>query len=331
MMKVLVCGSEGRLMSGVIPHLLEAGYEVIGIDNCAKWGERKISRDYWFVPGDCCDPTVLRPLLKGVDGVIQAVASLYGVIGFHRRPADILTNDVGAHQTVLRLASLGGVGRVVFVSSSVVYERCSREPYREEQADESGLPQTDYGLSKIVGERLSRAYCRQYGLPFTIWRPFNVFDPMEDGSDDVGVSHVFADFIHRLVFRQQNPLDILGDGYQLRSFVHIEEVAQAIAQFSFDPDTLNQTYNLGREEVVTMRELARQIHEKACSHDLLRNSWPLEFRCLPVPRTDVRRRIGSFEKAEKELGWKSRRSLDSMLEERMDSLAEKHIALPAVG
>jgi nucleoside-diphosphate-sugar epimerase len=229
------------------------------------------------------------------------------------------------------LASLAGVRRVVFVSSSVVYEQCSSEPYLEEYADESVLPQTDYGLSKIIGERLSKAYWTQYGLPFTIWRPFNIFDPMEDGSDDVGVCHVFADFIHRLVFRQQNPLDILGDGYQRRSFVHIQEVAGAIAQYSFDERTLNETYNLGRDEVVTMRDLAGQIYEKACSHGLLRNGRTLEFRCQPVPRTDVRRRIGSFGKAERKLGWKAMRSLDTMLEERMDSLAEVHAVLPAVG
>jgi nucleoside-diphosphate-sugar epimerase len=316
-------------MSSVISRLLESGHEVIGVDNCVKWGDRTNSRDYRFVRGDCCDPNVMRPLLKGVEGVIQAVASLYGVIGFHRRPADILTNDVGAHQTVLRLASRSEVSRVVFVSSSVVYERCTNEPYREELGDDPPLPHTDYGLSKIVGERLSRAYWREYELPFTIWRPFNVFDPMEDGSDDTGVCHVFADFIHRLVFRQQNPLEILGDGYQLRSFVHIREVAQAIADLSFDARTRNEAYNLGRNEVVTMRDLARQIYEKACLHNLIRNSGPLEFRCLPVPRTDVRRRIGSFEKAHEELDWESKCSLASMLEARVESLAEQPFAVPA--
>ena len=330
-MKLLVCGSEGRLMSWVIPRLLELGHDVIGIDNCVKWGEQKIHRAYQFVSGNCSDPAVVRPLLQGVDGVIQAVASLYGVVGFHRYPADILTNDLGVHQTVLRLASMAAVQRVVFVSSSVVYEQCSCEPFREEFADECVLPQTDYGLSKIAGERLSKAYWKQYGLPFTIWRPFNVFDPIEDGSDDVGLCHVFADFIHRLVFRQQNPLDILGDGYQRRSFVHIQEIAEAIAAFSFDPRTLNETYNLGRDEVVTMRELARQIYEKACAHGLLGNGRALQFRCQPVPRTDVRRRVGSFEKVNRELGWKATRSLDTMLEERMACLAEGHIAIGAVG
>src|ERR1035437_4946759 len=127
-MKLLICGSEGRIMSATIPFLLDAGHEVIGLDTCEKWGQKKPSSSnyYRFIRGSCADPGLLRPLLKGVDGVIQAAATLFGVMGFHRRAADILSNDLNAQQTVLRLSSEAGVSRVVYMSSSMVYERAEK-------------------------------------------------------------------------------------------------------------------------------------------------------------------------------------------------------------
>lgn len=306
-------------MSAVIPHLLQAGHDVTGVDTCEKWGVRDARRDYRFVQGNAADPAVMRPLLSGVEGVIQAAATLFGVMGFHRRCADILAHDVAVHQNILQLSVAAGVGRVVYMSSSMVYEMCRTEPYREEIVDDAVIPRTEYGLSKLVGERLSKAYWKQYGLAYIIWRPFNVIDPQEEGSDDPGISHVFADLIHRLVERQQNPVDILGDGEQVRSFVHIREIGEAIARFSFDARTLNQTYNLGRNQPVTMVELARSIHGRACARGLIQKVRALEFHSLPVPETDVRRRVGCFEKARKELDWKSSISLDQALDDCLDA------------
>jgi nucleoside-diphosphate-sugar epimerase len=310
-MKILICGSEGRIMSATIPYLLNAGHEIIGVDTCEKWGHDDKRRDYQFVRGNCSDPDLLLPLLKGVHGVIQAAATLYGVVGFHRRPADILSNDVQLHQAVLRASLKAGVARVVYMSSSMVYECCQNEPYHEEEVDSAPAPRTDYGLSKLVGERLSMAFHTQYQIPFTIWRPFNVIDPAEEGSDDAGVSHVFADLLHRLVDKLQNPVDILGDGNQVRSFVHIREAAEAIARFSFEARTENETFNLGRDECVTMRDLALRLYRSSCDKGLIPECRPLQFRSLPIASTDVRRRVGSFDKIRRELGWCSVLHLDS--------------------
>jgi UDP-glucose 4-epimerase len=318
--RLLICGSEGRLMSATIPFLVEAGHEVIGVDTCQKWGEQSKSRPYHFVQGDCSDPAVIRPLLRGVEGVIQAAATLFGVIGFHRRCADVLSNDVAVQAIVLREAVAAGVSRYVFTSSSMVYELCEQEPFDEWSVETLPAPKTDYGLSKYAGERLCLAFARQYSLPYTIWRPFNVIDPVEDAAQDMGVSHVFADLIHRLIVQQQNPVEILGDGLQVRSFVHIREVGEAIARFSFDPRTRDQVYNLGRAEPVTMRELAERIYRIACERNLIRHPGTLAFKPVPVPQTDVRRRVGSFLRAERDLDWKSQITLDQALHECLNSL-----------
>jgi nucleoside-diphosphate-sugar epimerase len=325
-MKLLVCGSEGRILSKTIPLLLAAGHEVIGVDTCRKWGAPSDRRDYRLVVADCSDPAVLRPLLCGIEGVIQGVATLYGVIGFHDRASDILMNDIAAHQTTVRLAAEAGVGRVVFLSSSIVYEGAPREPHREEDTDDAAIPRTDYGISKLVNERISQTFARDRNLPCTIWRPFNVIDPEEQAAETAGYSHVFADLLDRIVCGRQNPLDILGDGRQIRSFLHIREAAEAIAQFSFDPRTHNQIYNLGRDEPVTMEELARRIYRKAVDRRIIPHAGLLRFRPVPVVKTDVKRRVGSFEKMARELNWHSSISLDQSLDECLELLEPRLIA-----
>ncbi|HUL14871.1 MAG TPA: NAD(P)-dependent oxidoreductase [Terriglobales bacterium] len=314
-MKLLLCGSEGRILSQSIPHLLAAGHEVTGVDNCKKWGIPSRRLEYQLKVGDCCDVEFMRPLFRGLEGVIQGVATLYGVVGFHDRAVDILTNDIAAHQNVVRLSLEAGVRRVVLLSSSVVYEQSAKEPHREEDVESAGIPRTDYGISKLVNERISRAYSQHCGLKFTIWRPFNVLDPQEEAEPAAGYSHVFADMVQRIVLQRQNPLEILGNGKQIRSFLHIREAAEVLAKFSFDQRTENETYNLGRDEPVTMEELARRIYRGAIKHGMIPDTGPLSFLEKPVMETDVKRRIGSFEKMAHDLGWESHVSLDESLDD----------------
>ena len=100
-MKILVTGSEGSLMQYVIPLLLKQGYEVVGVDNFARYGEIERERAYEFVRGDLTDPAFVDSIMAGIDGVIQAAALIYGVGGFHKYPADILSKDIVLHQNIL--------------------------------------------------------------------------------------------------------------------------------------------------------------------------------------------------------------------------------------
>ena len=84
----------------------------------------------------------------------------------------------------------------------MVYENCPQDinsPVIEDMIDNYPAPYTDYGLSKFVGERVSKAYFKQHGLKYTIWRPFNIITPYEKSeSNDIGISHVFADYIKNI-------------------------------------------------------------------------------------------------------------------------------------
>lgn len=316
-MKLLVTGSEGSLMQWVIPLLRDGGHEILGVDNFARYGELKRQRDYEFERGDLNDADFTTEMVAQVDGVVQAAALIFGVGGFHRRPADILSGDVGLHGNVLRAMRDKGVEKIAYISSSMVYERCQRHPTPEEDAFEAQTPATDYGLSKLVGERLVIAFALQYGIKYTIWRPFNIITPYEVGEDEIGTSHVFADYIRNIVDEKRNPLPIIGDGEQIRCFTWIGDVARGVAENSFGNAAADdETFNLGNPEPVTMRELARLIHAEARNQDLLpADAGELEFETVEEFADDVKVRVPAVDKARECLGWEpTRKVADSVAE-----------------
>jgi nucleoside-diphosphate-sugar epimerase len=291
-------------MQAVIPILLEHGHEIIGVDNFARYGEIERSRTYEFVRGDLTDAAFVDEITRGADAVIQAAALIYGVGGFHRFPADILSKDIVLHQNVLWSMLRNGVAKIVYISSSMVYERCQTHPSKEADVQDSFIPSTDYGLSKLVGERLARAFSRQYGLKYLIWRPFNIITPYEKGESELGNSHVFADFIKNIVLEKKQVLPIIGDGEQIRCFTWIEDVARGIADHSFSPATENEVFNLGNPEPISMKDLANMIYETAIGKGMIEASTDgLRFDSVLSYGDDVRIRIPDVGKAKAILGW----------------------------
>lgn len=322
-MKVLVTGSEGSLMQWVIPKLIEDGHEVTGVDNFFRYGRSEKERDYEFIEGDLTDEGLVRSVVKDKDIVIQAAARIFGVKGFHKYPADILNRDVVLHQHVMWHAKEEMVQKVVYISSSMVYERCETVPSYEEDVDEQRIPYTDYGLSKLVGERLCRAFKQQYGVDYTIWRPFNIITPLEEAEEEQGIAHVFADFIQRLIIEKTNPLPIFGDGEQVRCFTWIDDVASAIVDYLEDPRTSGESFNLGNPHPITMKELARKIFDLGWERGFDIPGERLEFDHMPIYGDDVRIRIPAVEKARSVLGWKAAVSLDEALEICLDRVSSK--------
>lgn len=318
-LNILVCGSEGSLMQATIPYLLEIGYNVRGVDSFFRHGKIERNRDYEFFEGDLTDIDLAKTACKNMDVVIQAAASIFGVSGFHKYPADILSKDVILHQNILWTSLESGITKVIYISSSMVYERATKVPSEEADVDDMLVPFTDYGLSKLVGERLCKAFDRQYGLKYTIWRPFNIITPYERGENEPGISHVFADFIRKIIMECQNPMEIFGDGEQIRCFTWIEDVASAIAKYSLESVTACEIFNLGNPEPVTMKELATRIYNIARKKGLIRDERELNFRHLPIYKDDVRVRIPSIEKTKRMLGWEPKVKLDDALHRCVDA------------
>lgn len=320
-MRILVTGSEGSLMQATIPRLLAGGHEVVGVDSFVRHGRQERQRDYAFIEGDLADAAICARAIKSCDGVIQAAARIYGVIGFHKVPADILGYDLTLHHNVLRAALAEGVQRVAYISSSMVYERVPQVPCTESDIVDAPVPITAYGLSKLAGERLCLAFAQQYGLPYTVWRPFNIITGTEAAESELGISHVFADYVERLVIHPVDPLPIIGDGEQIRCFTWIDDVASGIAAHSFSEASQNEVFNLGNPEPVTMKELARRIQTRARQRGLVPPGPDLRFEFRPAPSDDVRVRVPAVHKAAERLGWRPTVTLTESLDRVLAEVA----------
>lgn len=324
-MRILVTGSEGSLMQWTIKHLLADGHTVVGVDNHSRYddydGTRVVESDqYEFHEIDLTDHERTVEVAEGADLVINAAATIYGVKGFHEYPADILSNDLTIHRNILEAAKHHEIPRVAYLSSSMVYEQ-DDPPHQEGDVWSNTVPSTDYGLSKVTGERLSMAFEEQYGIDYTIWRPFNIITPYEKSESEAGVSHVFADFLRKILVEKQNPMEIFGDGEQIRCFTWIDEVASAIASHSSANSRKNSAYNLANPEPVTMKELAEQIFLKGKQRNIVKGDT-LDYEHVTIYDDDVRKRVPSVKRAQTDFGWEPETKLDDSLDICIDSIGE---------
>jgi len=327
--KIIVCGSEGSLMSAVIPELMIGDYEILGIDTCERHGQRgrAASLNYQYMNVDLCDANATRMVFETFqpDYVIQAAAKIYGVGGFNKYAADILGDDIALHRNVLDASVQSGVKKVVFISSSMVYENViERKAVDEMDVWEYGIPRTDYGLSKVTNERLTMAYQKQYGLDYTIWRPFNIITPYETAEKQMGDSHVFADFMQNLVVNDQATLPIYGDGQQVRCFSWIRDVATGIVDHLENEDSTNEAFNIGSDIPVTMRELAQNIRDIGFLKNRCSSSQ-VNFKFIKALDNDVEFRVPNTDKIKQKLGWTMTKTLDQALADCIDALPNKDL------
>jgi len=132
--------------------------------------------------------------------------------------------------------------------------------------------------------------------------------------------------MRKLLVEKQNPMEIFGDGEQIRCFTWIDEVAEAIATQSFASATSNESYNLANPEPVTMKELARRIFEKGKERGLITDD-ELEFDYLPIYDDDVKQRVPSVKKAQSDFGWSPQVKLDDSLERCIENMDEIYYSL----
>lgn len=284
-------------MQAVIPKLLAQGHQITGVDNLYRYGVQSESagRDYEFIKMDLVDSAATLDLCQGYDVVFLAAAKIYGVGGFNHYCADIISDDTAIQGNILRSCAKhkDTVKRVIYISSSMVYETCIQDvnvPVTEDMVDNCILPKTDYGVAKLLGERMCQAFNKQYGINYTIWRPFNIITPHEKHMNEQGFSHVFADFVNNIVNNHTNPLPIIGDGEQIRCFTWINDIANIISEYSFVNETVNQAYNICNVEPVTMKHLAQLIYTHTGRTE------ELKFTSIKEYKNDVRVRIPSVQK-----------------------------------
>jgi UDP-glucose 4-epimerase len=301
----LVTGGAGFIGAAVVRALVARGEEVRVVDDLSKGTEAAMPEGVEMISGDIANPDVCARGFRGADVCFHLAAKIGGIGYFHRYPADILDENNLMLSRVFRTATEAGT-KVVYVSSSMVFERAAEFPTPEDALDRSPPPFSAYGFSKLVGEWYCRAFHEQFGTPFAIARPFNAYGPGEHPEREPGLAHVIPDLIEK-ISAGQRPIPIFGDGSQSRSFTYVDDVADAIVAIGLDPRGVGEDFNIGTGVETSIR-------------DLLDMLWPItgadgepDVRMEPTLPVDVQRRVPDVTKIGSVLGWRSRVTLEDGL------------------
>jgi UDP-glucose 4-epimerase len=272
--------------------------------------------------GDLRELDEARAAAAGCSHAIHLAAIVGGIGNFHKLPHTLTEVNNALYNAVFRAALEERVERLVYVSSSMVFEGATEFPTTEEHVWTTAIPRSAYGFSKLTGEVYCRALHDEHGLPYTICRPFNAYGPGEMPEDEPGIAHMVPDVI-RKVLSGQRPLQIFGSGEQTRTLTHIDDIADGIVTAMAHPAAENEDFNVSASDERTVAEIARLIWE-VCGEDP--DAFELEH--LPTFEVDVQRRWPSVEKAKRVLGWEARVNLRDGLAQTADWLREQETLAP---
>jgi UDP-glucose 4-epimerase len=314
-MRYLVTGGCGFIGSHLTEVLLARGDAVTVLDD-GSTGRRGNLRAVESHPqltvtsGSVCDELAVDEAIAGCDRVIHLAASV-GVTRILERKVASITTNIRGTEVVLRAAWGHGRLPVFIASSSEVYGKLDRVPFRE--SDDSVLGATSlhrwsYACAKAMDEYLALAYHAERNLPAVIGRFFNITGPRQSPSYGM----VLPRFVQAALAKTS--IEVYGDGKQSRCFLHVADAVAAILALMDCPAAVGQVVNIGAAEEVSIIELAELVRSQANSPAALR----LVSYSEAYPQggfEDMRRRVPDTTKLEGLTGWRPSRDLPAIVRE----------------
>jgi UDP-glucose 4-epimerase len=251
-MKVLVTGGAGFIGSHVVDELIRQGHHVIVYDNFSTGlrqhlGQALNTNRLKIIEGDILDLSRLKSALEDVSTVFHLAANADVRGGVVNTAIDVEQNILGTHR-VLEVMRAQSIREIVFTSSAAVYGEPDRFPTPESQP----LIQTSlYGASKLAAEAMIQAYGEYFGIRSYCFRFVSWIGER--------YSHgVVRDFVQKLM-RNPKELEILGDGKQQKSYLHVADGIRGIFSAMQNLKDLKNVLNLGHVEYMNVKDVANII------------------------------------------------------------------------
>jgi len=301
--KILVIGGAGFIGSHVADKLLNEDVEqVIIYDNFVRGTVDNIEKTIkdprckvFEVGGDILQIDILNAAMKECDMVVH-LAALW-LLQCYEYPRAAFETNIRGTFNVLEACRDNKIERLVYSSSASVYGDAIKIPMVEDHPFNN---RTFYGATKISGEAMARAFNDRYGLNYVGLRYMNVYGARQD------YKGTYIAVIMKILDRLDAGLPpiVFGDGSQAYDFIYVEDTARANV-LALKADVTDEFYNVGKGTKTSIKELAELLLKITGSN--------LQIEYKPEGKTFVTNRIGSTDKAERDLGFKAKIELEEGL------------------
>jgi UDP-glucose 4-epimerase len=315
--RVLITGGAGFIGSHLAESFLADDYQVIVLDDISTGSLRNIRQligqaNFKFQLGSVLDQDQCNQIVDECDEIIHLAAAV-GVKMIFDRPMETIERNVRGTENVLEAALRHG--RKIFIAStSEVYgKEARRATNRFHEDDDITLGPSMrwcYACSKALDEYLARAYHMEKGVPVVIGRFFNTVGPRQSGA--------YGMVIPRFVQWALNgkPIQIYGDGKQIRTFTHVYDAVRAIRALLVEPRAEGEVINIGSEEPITILDLAHQIKDMTGSHsEIIHISYDQAYG---KGFEDIRNRVPDLTKISQLIDYRPERNLNKILQDTIE-------------
>lgn len=280
MARILITGGAGFIPSSLAEKLLQDESNEIVLVDCFLTGRKEnipSSPKVKFIKCDVNNYRDIAPVMTAYQ--FDYVFHYAAVVGVQRtldNPVMVL-RDIDGIENILNLCKNTGVKRLFYSSSSEVYGEPVVLPQNEHTTPlNSKLP---YAIVKNVGEAYCRSFHQEYGLDYTIFRFFNTYGPKQ--SPDF----VMSKFLRAALAGKD--ITLYGDGLQSRTFCYIDDNIDACLATLYNEAYKNDVYNIGNDNVITIKELAETIIELTGSSSRIVHLPPLKEGDMTKRQPDI--------------------------------------------
>lgn len=292
---ILVTGAAGFIGSHMARALLEAGHQVVALDNESTGQAANVPQGADYIRADVADAQALEGAFRRRPEAVFHIAGQASTFKSYDNPLDDLRTNVQGTVNVLEVCVKYRVPRLLYASSMVVYGHPESLPIPETARCQ---PVSYYGITKYAAERYVHNTSARPDLPFklnvTSFRMFNVYGEGQSLSNPY--QGVIGIFIGNALRRE--PITIHSDGEQCRDFVHIDDVVKAWLLALDNPKAYGQVFNLGCGERHTINDLVDGV---LTAFGRTRNNYRVVY--APERPGDQRYMQAEISKAKATLAW----------------------------
>ncbi|HQO18710.1 MAG TPA: NAD-dependent epimerase/dehydratase family protein [Candidatus Cloacimonas sp.] len=290
-MKILITGGAGFIGSNVADAYIQAGHEVVIVDNLVTGNKRNLNPKAIFYEMDICAEGLSEVFAKEKPDIVNHHSAQISVPLSIENPLRDVINNVYGWVNVLQNCIKAKVKKVIYISSGgAIYGEAEEYPTTESY---NPKPLSIYAIDKKAGEDYLYFYRHQYGLNYTVLRYANVYGPRQISQGEAGVVSLFTEKMLKgeipTVYRYEDEPDGM-----IRDYVYVGDVVQA--NLLALEQGAEGTFNIGTCRETTTRELYREI-----ARQLGINSEP---HFGSARKGDLHRSLLSCDKAKTLLGWK---------------------------